>query len=385
MHLKHWDIKWGNQMQWVKLGDYIEQCDERNTGLQYDVSAVKGISIAKKMIDTKADMTGVPLKAYKVVKPSEFCFVTITSRNGEKISIAMNESINTYIVSSSYEVFRIKDENALLPEYLYLWFCRPDFDRYARYHSWGSAREAFSYDEMCRVEIPLPSIDEQRTAVEAWRGLKNLKEQNEQLSGPLMDLCQSYLQELKHKYPLVEIGPYIEDRKDKNSDLFFTEDDVMGVSNLKTIISTKAKIDKTNDLSKFTVIYPRDFVYNPRNGVAIALNDTEQKYIISWNNTAFYIKTEYENTLLPQFLHLWFTRSEFDRKVRFDSWGSSTEVYSFGALGRVTIPLPPIEIQRAIVEIYNCAKTSKDIAESAKQLAGDICPALMRQIIGDNQ
>ena len=277
-------------MQWIKLGDFIEQCDERNVDLQYDVSAVKGISISKKMIDTKADMTGVPLKAYKVVKPSEFCFVTITSRNGEKISIAMNEGDNTYIVSSSYEVFRIKDTNALLPEYLYLWFCRPDFDRYARYHSWGSAREAFSYDEMCRIEIPLPSIEKQKQVVAAWRGLKNLGEQNEQMAGPLMDLCQSYLQDLKHKYPLVEIGPYIELRKEQNADLIYSEKDVIGVSNLKTIIPTKAKIDKSNDLSKFMIVYPMDFIYNPRNGIAIALNDTGNKYIISWNNTAFYVK-----------------------------------------------------------------------------------------------
>ena len=88
---------------------------------------------------------------------------------------------------------------------------------------------------------------------------------------------------------------------------------------------------------------------------------------------------------MPKFLQIWFGRSEFDRKVKFDSWGSSTEVYSFDALSRTKIPLPPIEIQRAIVEIYNCARTSKYISETAKKLNSDICPALMRQIIGDNQ
>ena len=371
-------------MQWARLGDYIEQCTETNESLLYGEDVAVGVNIDKELRETKANTEASALKQFFLLRPGCFAY---NPRGSRKLGLGFNDTERTLITTYNFFVFKVKEDclTKLLPEYLFMYLCRKEWDRHAEYLSWGSSTEYFKFETLMEVKLPLPSIDEQRTAVEAWRGLKNLKEQNEQLSGPLMDLCQSYLQELKHKYPLVEIGPYIEERKDKNSDLFFTEDDVMGVSNLKTIISTKAKIDKTNDLSKFTVIYPRDFVYNPRNGVAIALNDTEQKYIISWNNTAFYIKTEYENTLLPQFLHLWFTRSEFDRKVRFDSWGSSTEVYSFGALGRVTIPLPPIEIQRAIVEIYNCAKTSKDIAESAKQLVGGICPALMRQIIGDAQ
>lgn len=383
MHLKHWDIKWGNQMQWVKLGEFIKQCDERNVDLQYDVSAVKGISISKKMIDTKADMTGVPLKAYKVVKPSEFCFVTITSRNGEKISIAMNEGDNTYIVSSSYEVFCIKDTNALLPEYLYLWFCRPDFDRYARYHSWGSAREAFSYDEMCRIEIPLPSIDEQKQVVAAWRGLKNLKEQNEQLSGPLMDLCQSYLQELKHKYPLVEIGPYIAQKSTKNTDDKIT--DVYGVSVTRNFITASTTVDKTK-LKNYKIVNKQDIAYVPTTHLhiyAIAISDKDAPFVVSPIYEVFGVTKKDE--LLPEYLFLWLNRKETERFAYYNSWGSARENFNFPDMCRVKIPLPPIEIQRAIVEIYNCARTSKYISETAKKLNSDICPALMRQIIGDNQ
>lgn len=129
-------------MRWVLLGDYIEQCDERNSSAKYTVKSVKGVSINKILIDTKADMTGVSLLPYKIVRPKEFVFVTITSRNGGKISLAMNNDKNPCIVSSSYEVFRITNPLVLLPDYLYLWFCRPEFDRYARFNSWGSAREA---------------------------------------------------------------------------------------------------------------------------------------------------------------------------------------------------------------------------------------------------
>lgn len=372
-------------MQWVKLGEFIKQCDERNVDLQYDVSAVKGISISKKMIDTKADMTGVPLKAYKVVKPSEFCFVTITSRNGEKISIAMNEGDNTYIVSSSYEVFCIKDTNALLPEYLYLWFCRPDFDRYARYHSWGSAREAFSYDEMCRIEIPLPSIDEQKQVVAAWRGLKNLGEQNEQMAGPLMDLCQSYLQELKHKYPLVEIGPYIEEINKRNTDKMYGEECLQGVTSAGTFEASKANTDGLK-YDNYKIVNVDSFAYNPSriNIGSISLKQGTL-CIVSPMYIVFKIKEEQCAKLLPEFLMLWFTRSEFQRSTLFFAAGSVRDTFSFTEMKRVKVPLPPIEVQQAIVEIYNCARTSKYISEAAKKLNSDVCPALIRQIIGDNK
>lgn len=366
-------------VKWHKLGEYIEECDERNDSGVYGVESVRGISIEKKVIETKADMTGVSLAPYKLFKPNEFCFVTITSRNGGKISLACNESEETYLVSSSYEVFRIKSDY-LLPGYLSLLFRRPEFDRYARFNSWGSAREAFSYEDMCRVEIPVPPIEEQRKVVETWQGLRRMKEENEKLAEPLLALCRSYLQECKKKYPMREIGPMIEIRSDVNSSMAFNEADVMGVSNQKSIIATKAKIDKTNDLSKFTVVRPYDFVYNPRNGIAIGLNEEERSFIISFNNTAFYVCDDSRSILLPEFLMLWFRRSEWDRRVRVDQWGSSTEVYSFKSLCRTQIALPPIEVQQAVVDLYRCANEAKKIAAEADRLSREICPALIQKV-----
>lgn len=131
-----------------KLGKYIVECDDRNANNEFGLSALRGVSINKEFIESKANMDGVSLTPYKLVKPNEFCFVTITSRNGEKISLAQNSSPDTYIVSSSYIVFRIIDEYELLPDYLYLILSRPEFDRYARFNSWGSAREAFTFESM---------------------------------------------------------------------------------------------------------------------------------------------------------------------------------------------------------------------------------------------
>ena len=131
-------------MRLNRLGDYLELNDERNANLAFKVENVKGISINKVFIETKANLTNVSLKPYKVVRPKYFSYVTVTSRNGDKVSIAFNDSDETYIVSSSYVSFYVKDENKLLPEFLFLYFNRPEFDRVARFNSWGSAQEIFS-------------------------------------------------------------------------------------------------------------------------------------------------------------------------------------------------------------------------------------------------
>lgn len=149
----------------LKIGEFIEVCDERNSKGIYTLKNLRGVSIEKKFIDTKADMAGVSLAPYIVVKPKYFVFVPVTSRNGEKITLAINDSDDTYIVSSAYTVFRIKDTKKLLPEYLFMYFNRPEFDRYARFNSWGSAREVFTMDDMNEVKIPIPDIKVQQEIV----------------------------------------------------------------------------------------------------------------------------------------------------------------------------------------------------------------------------
>ena len=149
----------------LKVGDFIEQCDERNTNGEYGIENLRGVSIEKKFIDSKADMMGVSLLPYIVVKPEYFVFVPVTSRNGEKITLAINNTDETYIVSSAYTVFCVKDKQKLLPEYLFMFFDRPEFDRYARFNSWGSAREVFTMDDMNDVEIPIPDIAVQQEIV----------------------------------------------------------------------------------------------------------------------------------------------------------------------------------------------------------------------------
>ena len=151
-----------------QLGNYIRQVDERNRDLSVD--KLLGVSITKQFIPSIANIVGTDLSNYKIVRTGQFAYGPVTSRNGEKISIALLQE-DDCIISSSYSVFEVIDRNILNPEYLMLWFSRPEFDRYARYRSHGSVREIFDWDEMCQVELPVPSIQKQNEIVSAYRAV----------------------------------------------------------------------------------------------------------------------------------------------------------------------------------------------------------------------
>ena len=369
-------------VKWVRLGDYIEQCDERNHNNQYSIETIKGISTNKLFIDTKANLDGVPLQSYKLVSPRYFAYVPDTSRRGDKVALAFNNSGDTYLISSIYCVFKVAKPIELVPEFLYLFFLRPEFDRYARYNSWGSAREVFSWENMCNILIPLPSVAEQQKVVNVWRALRETKEQNEAKAAPLMQLCQSYIQELKHKYPMQEIGPYIQECNERNVGGRFTANEVRGIATSKGLIDTKANLDGVS-LDSYKLVRPKEIAFVPdtsRRGdkMSLGLNDSDETYIVSSISSVFRVN---EEDVLPDFLYLWFCRSEFDRYARFNSWGSAREVFSFEDMKRCRIPLPPIEVQQAIVNIYKCANEAKQIAEEADRLSREVCPALLQHVI----
>ena len=172
-----------------KIGKYIEPEETTNADLQFGIADVRGVSIEKKFIETKADMEGVSLAPYLLIQPNEFAYVPVTSRNGGKISIALNDSDKTYICSSSYVVFRSRNIEELLPQYLMLFFSRNEFNRYSRFHSWGSAREAFDWDAMCDVQIPIPDIEIQKSIAEMYTVYNKRKKINEQLKAQIKNIC----------------------------------------------------------------------------------------------------------------------------------------------------------------------------------------------------
>ena len=172
-----------------RLGDYIREVNVRNRELK--VTQLLGLSIEKRFIPSIANTIGTDMAGYKVVRRGQFAYVPVTSRNGEKITVALLEDCDEAIISQAYTVFEVVDCEKLLPEYLMMWFCRPEFDRYARFHSHGSAREVFDWDELCDVQLPVPNIERQREIVSEYETLTRRIRLNEQMIEKLEATAQA--------------------------------------------------------------------------------------------------------------------------------------------------------------------------------------------------
>ena len=363
-----------------KLGELIEITDERNYSGRYSLDSIKGISTEKCFIDTKANMDGVSLDSYKVVNHGEFSYVPDTSRRGDKIALAFNSSVGSVLISSIYTTFRIFREDLLLPEYLYMFFNRPEFDRYSRFNSWGSARETFSWEDFCDIDITLPDIEQQRKYVNVYLSLQNNLAAYQSKLDDLKLVCDGYIEDLKRKVPSQKIGDYILESNVKNSDNKIKE--VRSVSVTKEFKLTNAKVNK-NELSNYLIVHPREIAFVQTTGnekvLAFAYNDQDYPVVVSSVDKVF--KSKDENILDLQFLSLYMSRKEFDRYARFNSWGSARETFTWEDMKRFAIPLPPLDVQRAIVNIYKCANEAKQIAAEADRLSREVCPALLQHII----
>lgn len=363
-----------------KLGELIELSEERNFLGKYSLDDVKGISTEKVFIETKANMDGVSLDSYKVVNHREFAYVPDTSRRGDKIALAFNNDSHSVLISSIYTTFKCNRLDLLMPEFLYMFFNRPEFDRYARFNSWGSARETFSWEDMCDISITLPSIEQQRKYVDVYLALQNNLAVYQSKVDELKLVCDGYLDLLKKKCRKVKVGEYVELCDERNSDNHYTLNDLRGISIQKKFIDTKADMQGVS-LTPYVIVKPDYFAFVPvtsRNGekLTLAINDTDDTYIVSSAYTVFRVKDTQK--LLPDFLFMFFDRPEFDRYARFNSWGSAREVFTMDDMNDVTIPIPDISVQREIVNIHKCYIERQRIAEALKEQLKNICPVLIR-------
>lgn len=191
-----------------RLGDFIQRVDVRNT--ENEDLPLMGLSIEKKFIPSIANTIGTDMRTYRVIKSNHFAYGPVTSRNGEKITIALFSDYDRALISQAYVPFEIIDNNLLEPQYLMMWFRRPEFDRYARFKSHGSARETFDWDEMCDVELPVPTIEKQREIVQEYQVVEKRIALNEQLIAKLEETAQAVYREwfVEFEFPDEDGKPY---------------------------------------------------------------------------------------------------------------------------------------------------------------------------------
>lgn len=361
----------------VRLGEYIENISIKN---KENMKSVSGVNIFKEFMPTVADLTGTDISKYQVVPSNHFACNLMHIGRDIKIPIAFNYSSNSVVVSPAYEVFKVKDEskNDILSDYLIMFFKVNEIDRLCWFYTDSSIRGNLTWDRFCEIKIPLPSIETQKELVAVYNGLKELAEENEKLLEPLEESCQAFIVDCKKKYPMKKLGDMIEEVDIKNSDNKIKA--VKSVSITKEFKETGAKVNK-DELSGYKLVPPRhlSYVQTTKNEkcFANALNTSNETYVVTSVNKV--IKSKDENILDIGYLHLFLRREEFDRYAIFNSWGSAREIFAYDDLCDVQIPLPPLEIQQKIVDLYNCYEECKRISTTAREKIKNLCPALVQK------
>ena len=356
-----------------KLSYLIEPCDTRNCDGKYILEDIRGISTGKQFIDTKANMDGVSLSSYKVVDSQEFAYVADTSRRGEKIAIAFNNTEKAIIISSIYTVFRISRRDILNSDYLFMYFNRPEFDRYSRFNSWGSARETFDWDTMCDIDIELPDLPKQQKYVDIYKTMVANQQSYERGLEDLKMVFTGYIENLRKCEKLHKIGDYIVPYNEKNTDESITLE--QGINVEKKFITPQRS---NSNLQGRKIVRHGQFAYCTQlnnSNVAIAYRDGDD-CVVSSVYDVFEITRKEE--LLPEYLFVWLIRPEFGRYVYWASEGSAYEFLNYNNLANYMIPIPDIKVQQAIADIYNAYNTRNRINEQLKTQIKEICPILIR-------
>ena len=361
-----------------KLGEFIFQKDQRNNELKYSIESVCGVNNLKELMPTRADLNGRDISKFLIVEPGDFVYNHRTSRHGGKFCIAYNNGEKPIICTEDYTVFSIKNEakEELLAQWLFIYFRRPECDRFVMYSSWGSSTEFFGWDEICDINIKLPPLHIQQKYVDIYNAMIANQQSYERGLDDLKLTCDAYIEELRKKTTSEPIGQYIS-RHDVRNGINGTKN-VMGISTSKEFREPTSKVNK-NELSNYKVVKPRQigFVQTTHNEKVFtyAFNNTDKDIVISSVNEVFSCD---EGKLLPEYLSMFFNRTEFDRYARFHSWGSARETFTWIDLIEVKIPIPEIKIQQSIADIYTAYKKRKYINEQLKEQIKDICPILIK-------
>ena len=361
-----------------KLGELIELCDERNAEGKYTVDDVRGMTITKEIIPTKADVTGTDLSKFLVVSPGEFIYNPRT--HGKRIGFGYNNTDDTFIISWNNIAFKVKPfmKDIVLEDYLFLHFKRDEWDREACFQSWGSSTEVLSWDVLCDMEIDLPSLPIQQKYVDVYNAMLTNQQTYECGLEDLKLVCDAYIEDLRRRMPCKAIGTYIEEFNQKN-EIGLTLDSVRGIATSKEFIDTKANMDGVS-LDNYKIVEPGMIAFisdtsRRADKISLALNQSEESYLVSSISTV--IKTN-ENKLFSKYLYLFFCRTEFDRYARFHSWGSARETFDWEEMCDVKIPIPDLKIQRDIVSIFEAYNMRKEINERLQSQIKEICPILIK-------
>lgn len=368
-------------VKWEKIGNLIEPFDNRNIkSLNYPFY---GINKDKTFMPTVADTNNLDRSKYKVVNEGDFVFSGMQTGRDICIRIALYDKTEPIIISPAYTTFKNINKNELLPEYFFIQFNRFEMDRYGWFLSDGSIRSNLDWDRFCDIKIPLPPIEVQQELVDTYNGLKSLAEQNEALIEPLSKACEALTIKCltQSNIKKEKVGNLITFYEKVN--VSGLELPIYGINKNKTFMPTVADTNNLNK-AKYKLVGKNIFAFSGMQTgrdvcIRIAYMEDDREFLISPAYTTF--KLNDLSKILPQFFFILFCRFEMDRLGWFLSDGSIRSNLDLERFCDIEIPLPPIEVQQSIVNLYHCMEEAKKIASEAREKLKEICPALIQKAL----
>ena len=361
-----------------KLGQLIERSTVNNKDQKYGIDLIAGVNNDGVFTTPKGNPLDVDLKPYKLVNNGAFVY------NPTRIDLGSlaYRTEGFCIVSHLYIIFYLNEKGKELvdPYYLYMYFHRDEFCREVRFRNFGSQRPEFSFSDMADISITLPSIEQQRKYVDVYLALQNNLAAYQSKVEELKLVCDGYIEELRRKMKCEKIGTYIRECNERNETLSISE--VQGVESSGNFSETRANTIGL-DFHNYKIVKPNQFAYNPSriNLGSIAMREKTECIV-----SPMYIVFEVADCdkLMPDYLILWLTRSEFFRSTLFYASGSVRDTFGFSEMKEVSIPIPDISVQREIVNIHKCYIERQRIATQLKEQLNSLCPILIKGSLENN-
>ena len=359
----------------IRLGDYIEPSTANNKELKYGNEYIVGVNSQGIFTDPKGNTDGVDLQPYKIVKNGAFVYTPTRINLG---SIAYRTQ-GLCLVSHLYIVFYLTDEGkkVINPTWLYMYLRRKEFGREIDFRLFGSARPEFSFSDICETIIPLPDIEAQNKYVSIYNAMVANQQSYERGLDDLKLSIDAIIDSIKHTADRKSVAELLRDVDNRNEDGAIT--DVQGINITKQFMPSVADTNGV-DLSKYKVVKQGQFVFSGMQTgrdecIRIALFDKDEPVIISPAYTVFEMK---DSAVLPEYIMIWFSRKETDRRGWFMSDSSVRTNLDLERFYEIEIPVPDENMQKAIADLYKVYTMRRSINEQLKSQIKDICPILIR-------
>ena len=367
-----------------KLGELIYEITRKNDTLEYGIEYVRGVSNTKEIMPTKADVDPNVIHKFYIIMPNEFIYNPRTTRMGDKVGLAYNDTDSPLLFTFNNIAFGIKEsaKEIISSDYLYLYFNRSEFDRYAIVNSWGSATELFTFEEMCDIDIDLPPLSVQHKYVDVYNSMLANQKCYERGLEDLKLTIDALLERFKKGIKRIPLGKLITESDERNKD-----DAIQSVNGVNKDKRFMPSVANGADLTKYKLVRKNQFSCNLMHvgrdvAVPVALNSNDEPIIVSPAYIVFSVKND---LIIPEFLLMWLSRTETDRYAWFMCDTNVRSGMEKKRFFEIEIPVPSIQEQKAIIEIYDALYIRREVNERLKAQIKDLCPILVKGAVEEGE